>query len=164
MSEQKADFVSQLGFLSMAARMKRLSDHIMHSARQFYKEANIDIEPNWYLVFLLLKEHQCLSITEIGEQLQFSHPSVIAMVRKMRENGYLRCATDPDDSRRQLVKLSSKAYDRLPEFEVMWHAAYESVRALLDNDEGFLLKLDELLDHYKEEDFKTRTQNALANG
>lgn len=164
MSEQKADFVSQLGYLSMAARMKRLSDHIMHSARQFYKEAGIDIEPNWYLVFLLLKEHQCLSITEIGEQLQFSHPSVISMVRKMKNNGYLHCATDQEDSRRQLVKLSPKAYQKLPEFEVMWDAAYQSVRELLDGDEGFLLKLDELLAHYKEQDFKTRTQNALANG
>ena len=112
MNEQKEDFVGQLGFLSMAARMKRLSDHIMHSARQFYKEEGIDIEPNWYLVFLLLKEHECLSITEIAEALQFSHPSVITMVRKMHKNGYLRCTTDPADTRRQLVKLSPKAKER----------------------------------------------------
>ena len=161
MSNEKTDFVSQLGFLSMAARMKRLSDHIMHSARQFYKEEGIDIEPNWYLVFLLLKERECLSITEIGEELQFSHPSVITMVRKMRDNGYLRCAVDPKDTRRQLVRLSKKAHEKLPEFEVRWQAAYESVRRLFEDDDSFLNMLDLLHKHYKEEDFKTRTQNEL---
>jgi len=161
MSEEKEDFVSQLGYLSMAARMKRLSDHILHSARQFYKAEGIDIEPNWYLVFLLLKERQCLSITEIGEELQFSHPSVITMVRKMRDNGYLKCTTDPKDSRRQLVKLSPKAMEKLPEYERIWQAGEKSIRALFKGQTDFLDQLDLLQRLYKEKDFKTRTQNEL---
>ena len=161
MADDKTDFMSQLGYLSMAARMKRLSDHIMHSARQFYRSEGIDIEPNWYLVFLLLKERKCMSITEMGEALHFAHPTVITLVRKMHSNGYLTFHSDPNDSRRQLVRLSEKAVDKLQLFEKMWHAAYESVRELFQGNGQFLAQLDELLAHYEETDFKTRTENAL---
>ena len=161
MSEENQDFVSHLGYLSMAAQMKRLSDHMMHSARQLYKVAGIDIEPNWDLVFLLLKEHRCLSITEISEHLQFSHPSVISLVRKMSDKGYLRCAADPKDSRRQLVKLSAKALGKLPEYEAIWQAGERSIQALFEEGDDFLDQLDRLQALYREQDFKTRTQNEL---
>lgn len=157
------DFVSDLGYLSLAVRLKRLSDQMMHGARQLYKQHGLDIEPNWYLIFKLLQEKDCLSITQIGEELRFSHPSVISIVKKMKDKGFLSCTTDTSDSRRQLVRLSKKAMDQLPRFEAFWQAGERSIMTLFSEDDNFLERLCQLEQQYQQTDFMTRTLNELNN-
>lgn len=159
--ETNQDFVSELGYLSLAVRLKRISDQMMHGARQLYKQHALDIEPNWYLMFKLLQKRGSLSITEIGEELGFSHPSVINIVRKMRDKGFLTCTTDQHDSRRQLIKLSKKALDALPHFEAFWQAGERSIQGLFDEESDFLEQLDHLEQQYQQADFMTRTLKEL---
>lgn len=159
----KTDFVSKLGYLSLAVRLKRISDQMMHGARQLYKQQGLDIEPNWYLIFKLLETKGSLSITEIGEDLGFSHPSVISIVRKMRDKGFLMCTADPDDSRRQLIKLSKKAVEALPRFEAFWQAGERSIEALFSSESDFLEQLQLLEQQYQQADFMTRALNELNN-
>ncbi|GAB5525299.1 MAG: hypothetical protein Roseis2KO_31710 [Roseivirga sp.] len=161
--ETSQDFVSELGYLSLAVRLKRISDQMMHGARQLYKRQGLDIEPNWYLIFKLLENRSCLSITEIGEELGFSHPSVISIVRKMREKGFLTCTADPNDSRRQLIKLSKKAEAALPRFEAFWQAGERSIASLFSPDSDFLVQLAQLEQQYHQSDFMTRTLNELSH-
>ncbi len=161
--ETKHDFVSELGYLSLAVRLKRISDQMMHGARQLYKQQGLDIEPNWYLIFRLLEKRGSLSITEIGEELGFSHPSVISIVKKMRDKGFLTCAADPDDSRRQLIKLSKKAVEALPRFQAFWQAGERSIASLFPGESDFLKQLQLLEQQYQEADFMTRTLNELSN-
>ena len=60
----KEDFVAALGYLTLSVRLKRISDTMVHSGRDMYKSLNLDIEPNWFLVFKLLKKYKSLSVTE----------------------------------------------------------------------------------------------------
>ncbi len=159
--EVSEDFAGSLGYLSLAVRFKRLSDQMMHGARQVYKQHGLEIEPNWYLIFKLLEEKCCLSITEIGESLQFSHPSVISIVRKMRAKGFLNCATDKTDSRRQLVTLSDKALRELPRLQSFWLAGEQSIEKLFPAQSDFLDQLTRLEEQYRAKDFMTRTLNEL---
>ena len=64
---QLGDHLSALGTLALSARMKRLSDMMVREAHVLYRELELGIEPNWYLVFLLLEEHKTLSVTEIRD-------------------------------------------------------------------------------------------------
>lgn len=159
--EAHEDYVSTLGYLSLAVRLKRISDQMMHGARQVYKQYGLEIEPNWYLIFKLLEERCCLSITEIGEALGFSHPSVISIVRKMRDKGFLACTTDKADSRRQLVTLSDKALQKLPELQAFWQAGERSIQSLFPGQSDFLDQLTQLEAQYRQEDFMTRTLKEL---
>lgn len=161
--ETQQDFVSDLGYLSLAVRLKRISDQMMHGARQVYKQYGLDIEPNWYLIFKLLQQKNCLSITQIGDELHISHPSVISIVRKMRDKGFLTCTVDRADTRRQLVKLSKKALDELPRLETFWQAGERSIAGLFEHDDDFLEKLNRLEQQYQQADFMTRTLNELNN-
>lgn len=159
----KYDFVNELGYLGIAVRLKRLSEAMVHSGRQMYKALGKDIEPNWFLIFKLLKKYDKLSVTEMAAKLHFSHPSVITMVSKMEQAGYLISTVDKTDSRKKNFTLSQKAEDNLPEFEQIWEAGIEGVRKLFPEDSNFMDQLESLEILYSQKDFKTRTLNELGN-
>ena len=47
------DFIKTLGYKGiLTADLRRISDRMSHDVRKLYKEIDIDIEPNWYLLFL----------------------------------------------------------------------------------------------------------------
>ena len=160
----KYDFVNELGYLGLAVRLKRLSEAMVHSGRQMYKELGKDIEPNWFLIFKLLKKYQELSVTEIATRMHFSHPSIITMTSKMEAAGYLISKADKTDSRKKNFTLSKKAEENLPEFEKIWEAGIEGVRKLFNEESNFMNELESLEILYSQKDFKERTLNELRNG
>lgn len=157
----KPDFVAELQYLGLSVRLKRISENMVHGGRSLYRHLGLDIEPNWYLLLLLLKEHDQLSITEMAEYLRFSHPSIISMVKKMKSRDYLESFADKSDSRRQLVKLSAKAKAELPKLEKIWKAGELGVRKLFLPDDDFLEKLAALEQQYAQFDFMERTLKEL---
>ncbi|MEP1033616.1 MarR family transcriptional regulator [Ekhidna sp.] len=159
----KYDFVNELGYLGLAVRLKRLSEAMVHSGRQMYKTLGKDIEPNWFLIFKLLKKYEQLSVTEMAAKLHFSHPSIITMVSKMEKAGYLLSTVDKTDSRKKNFTLSEKAKDNLPSFEQIWEAGIEGTKKLFGEDSNFMDQLESLEILYSQQDFKTRTLNELDN-
>ena len=155
------DFVNELGYLGLSVRLKRLSEAMVHSGRQMYKELGLDIEPNWFLIFKLLQKYNRLSVTEIAGKLHFSHPSVITLVGKMEKAGYVVITPDQSDSRKKHVRLSDKAIDNLPRFEEVWKAGTEGVKKLFSDSANFLDQLESLEIQYSQKDFKDRTLNEL---
>ena len=67
--------------------MKRVSDAMLHDGRRMYKELGMDIEPNWFVIFRILKKHGALGVTDIAEKIGLAHPSVITIVNKMMKAG-----------------------------------------------------------------------------
>ena len=157
----KYDFINELGYLALATRLKRISDAMIHSGRQMYRDLGIDIEPNWYLIFKLLKKYERLSVTEMAAKLHFSHPSVITMLNKMEANGYLTNSIDETDSRKKYYQLSDKASKKLPELEVIWEAGTKRVADLFPSDSDFLKQLESIEIQLSKEDFRQRTLNEL---
>lgn len=157
------DFVNELGYLGLAVRLKRLSEAMVHSGRQMYKEMGLDIEPNWFLIFKLLKKYDQLSVTEMATKLHFSHPSIITMVGKMEKAGYLSSSIDKSDTRKKHFFLSAKAEESLPRFEEIWKAGTKGVKKLFPEDCNFLDLLEALEVQYSQKDFKERTLNELGN-
>lgn len=155
------DFVNELGYLGLAVRLKRLSEAMVHSGRQMYKSLGIDIEPNWFLIFKLLKKYDQLSVTEMATKLHFSHPSVITMIAKMEKAGYLASTVDKSDSRKKNFTLSQKAHDNLPAFEKIWEAGIAGVEKLFTDESNFMGELESLEVLYSQKDFKERTLNEL---
>ena len=46
---------------------------------------------------------------EIEDDLQVSHPTVVGLVSRMEQKGFLSCRPDPMDRRNKLVELTDKA-------------------------------------------------------
>lgn len=60
------DFLKEIHYAGLTSRLKRLSDSLLNTTKEFYKSRGTDIEPNWHLIFLLLKEHGALNLTQIS--------------------------------------------------------------------------------------------------
>jgi len=157
------DFVNELGYLALATRLKRISEAMVHSGRQMYKSLEIDVEPNWYLIFKLLKKYKKLSVTQVAAKLHFSHPSVITLLNKMESASYLTTEYDQTDSRRKFYKLTQKAEDKLPMLEKIWDAGTEGVKKLFKADSSFLEELEMLEVRLSQHNFMERTLKELNN-
>ena len=128
------DYLESLELIGVTARIKRISDKLMHDARRVYDHLDLPIEPNWHLVFLLLKEQKQLSVTEISGALKFSHPAIINIIKKMKASGYVTSITDLKDSRKQIVQLTEKAHKELPGLEAEWAKIKIAVGAIFDSE------------------------------
>lgn len=150
------DFIKELGYKALDSRLKRISDRMSHDVRKFYKEQNIDVEPNWYLVFMLLQKNKAMSIIDIAEPLGYSHPSVVAIVKKMAEKNYLHIRKDSIDKRKQMVSLTEKAHNMLPQLEQIWDSCENAILQVLSDDLGILAYLDGIDSQLKNESFHDR--------
>ena len=157
----REDFLIEMGFPGLTGRLKRLNDQFVYQTKQFYKEKGVEIEPNWHMIFSLLKKHENLTITEISEMLQLSHPAIVKLVNKMKKGGYLQSIQDSNDHRKYQISLSQKAKNQLPEMEILWEAGSQAIEELLGEDSKLLKKLEILESNMAELSFKERMENKL---
>lgn len=136
------DFIKELTYKALDSRLKRISDRIAHDIRKLYKELEIDIEPGWYLVFMLLKEKSRMTIAQIAERLSYAHPSVVVIIKKMAAKGYVVSEKDAVDKRKQLISLTSKATDQLPQLEKLWQSCDTTMLEILGQDLGIFAHID----------------------
>lgn len=151
------DFLQQIGFAGLNSRIKRLSDELLYSTRDYYKNAGLDIEPNWHLIFLLLEKHKSLTITEISQELRMSHPACVKIINKMKKQDYIDTKTDENDSRKQLLELSDKAKNKLPELHKHWDAGIKTTEELIENSPNFMQELTEFENLVADKNYMERT-------
>lgn len=155
------DFLIEIQLVGLTSRLKRLTDSILYSTKDFYKAVGVDIEPNWHLIFLLLKKHKELTVTEISERLQMSHPGIVKIIRNMKLKDYIGTKTDTADSRKQLLYLTNKAELALPQLEKCWEACILTMEELLEGNELFLKNLELIEEKIGQKSYKERTLNNL---
>ncbi|MFY0714423.1 MarR family transcriptional regulator [Seonamhaeicola sp. NFXS20] len=150
------DFLIALEYEGITSRLKRLSDTLLYSTKDLYKSEGLDIDPNWNLIFRLLQEHNELTITEMADTLQFSHPAVIKIVKKMKKRGYIHSYADKDDKRKQVLSLTNKAHKHIKTFEAYWAAGTEVVEDLLADSPNLLDELTKIEEKVNQLDYKQR--------
>lgn len=159
---QEEDFLRELGVLAFTTRLKRISDKMLQDGKKLYKKLDYEIEPNWYVIFKILQKYGSLSITEIAQKIQISHPSVITMVEKMNAKGFLESVSDEEDQRKRLLSLSAKAINMLPVFEETWKAGVRGLDYLL-KDTPILEILDKIEDGLNKKGFKERALQEISH-
>jgi len=155
----KRDFIKELGYKALDNRLKRISDRMSHDTRKFFKQIDLDVEPSWHLVFKLLKENKALTMVEIAEQLGYSHPSMVVMLKKMATKGYIVSEKDAHDKRKQNIKLTQKSFNLLPELEQIWNSCENAIYKMLKEDLAILKHLDEIEASLKSIPFNERFYN-----
>lgn len=156
------DFLSSLGALALAARLKRLSERMGAEARVLYAELGLDVEPRWYLVFLLLEQRGRLGIMEIAAALGWAHPSVVTVVRQMEARGFLTSTANPDDGRSTRVGLSPRGRAQLARARPVWDAARVAIEELLgEAGQDALSVVTALEAAHARRGFRQRTRDAL---
>lgn len=87
---------------------KVITDKIKINADTDMRRHNLTLTQSRVLTFLE-KKGGTATQKEIEEFLEVAHPTVVGIVSRMEQNGFVISWTDPDDKRNKLVKLTKRA-------------------------------------------------------
>ncbi|GAB3319677.1 GNAT family N-acetyltransferase [Larkinella ripae] len=151
------DLMAQLGPLAFGSRLRRLSDLISKQASAVYQASGIDFDPKWFTLFYLLSRKSPLSVTEIAEELGFSHPAIIQLARELEQAGLIESAKSGKDSRKRLLSLSGKGRSLLPELEKIWQAINElNTKLISQQRHNLIFAMEEMEETLAEEHYLSR--------
>ncbi|MFA8342877.1 MAG: MarR family winged helix-turn-helix transcriptional regulator [Rhodothermaceae bacterium] len=150
------DFLRELEFLGVTARLKRLSDTLSKHIKDLYKENNLEIEPSWHLIFLYLEKNGVSTMSEIAEALHFSQPAITKMLNRMSNKGYIEVTRDKTDTRKKNIQLSKKAKKEFPEFLRVWNGGQKAVKQILRTNKHFLPALESFENQITAKSFNER--------
>jgi DNA-binding MarR family transcriptional regulator len=131
----------QLGYLALGSRLRRISESFLSEITRAYQQEGIDFDASWFPVFYLLSKNEHLSIKELSEQIEVSHPAASQLVTGLKNKGLIQTTTSKDDGRKQLVTLSAKGKLLLDEILPVWDA----IRATMEEMIGSQISGEQLL-------------------
>ena len=92
-----------IGYLIM-----NINDKLKAKADADLKHSNLTLAQSRVLAFLDRRGGQATQ-KEIEVYLEVSHPTVVGIISRMKQNGYLRCWVDETDKRNKIVALTEQA-------------------------------------------------------
>jgi len=125
-----------LGYLVLGSRLRRLSEAFLSEINRAYQNEGIDFDASWFPVFYLLSKNESLSIKELSEQIEISHPAASQLITGLKNKKLVTSATCADDGRRQLVQLTDSGKQLLTQVLPMWTAVSQAMEELVANEPG----------------------------
>lgn len=92
-----------LGYL-----FKAITDKMIEKADKDMEQYGLTFTQSRVLGFL--RDKECVTQKEIEKYLEVSHPTVVGIVSRMEQNGFVTTWFDPADKRNKMVKLTEKAH------------------------------------------------------
>ncbi len=126
------DFINDLGLLILGSRLRRLSDRIMASGQEVYRNLEIDFEPRWFPVFRLLADNEPMTVGVCARRLGLTHAAVSQTASAMAKRGITTSRKDVTDERRRLLELTDKGRSMLPRLREIWADIESGVRDAVD--------------------------------
>jgi len=121
------NYYQSLGYLVLGSRLKRLSELFLSEINKAYRAEGIVFETTWFPVFQLLSVHKTLTIQELCEQIEVSHPAASQLVTNLKTKGFVATTTSPEDARKQLVALTPEGKKLLKKIIPVWDAIRETM-------------------------------------
>jgi DNA-binding MarR family transcriptional regulator len=123
-----------LGYLVLGSRLRRLSESFLAEINRAYQNEGIDFDASWFPVFYLLSKNDSLSIKELSEQMEVSHPAASQLISNLKSKNLVTSATCTDDGRRQLVQLTESGKELLAKILPIWDAILLAMDDLVINE------------------------------
>jgi DNA-binding MarR family transcriptional regulator len=123
-----------LGYLVLGSRLRRLSEGFLAEINRAYQNEGIDFDASWFPVFYLLSKNNSLSIKELSEQTEVSHPAASQLITNLKNKKLVTSAACADDGRRQLVQLTDSGRGLLAQILPVWDAILLAMDDVLAND------------------------------
>jgi len=155
-----------LGYLVLGSRLRRLSESFLAEINRAYQNEGIDFDASWFPVFYLLSKNGSLSIKELSEQMEVSHPAASQLISNLKSKNLVTSATCPDDGRRQLVQLTESGRELLTNILPVWDAILLAMDELLDSEPEcveLLPSISALENAFKSVNLADRISNKLAH-
>ena len=90
---------------SIGGMIKYISDKVRQKADNNLKDHNVTLSQVRVLNFLWRENGSC-SQKQIEDFLQVSHPTVVGLVSRMEQSGYIQTSVSSDDKRNKIVTVT----------------------------------------------------------
>lgn len=144
------DLVNELAELALATRLKRLSERLSVDVSKIYKESEVDFEAKWFLILCLLEREKVMTITEIADSLQLSHPAIVQLVQELIHKNLIKTTVDKQDGRKRMVSLTAMGKKTLTQIQPVLASIKEENKKWIDQASANILtiltELEEALD------------------
>ncbi|MBS0029906.1 MarR family winged helix-turn-helix transcriptional regulator [Chitinophaga sp. 22321] len=143
--------IDESGILAISTRLQRLSDQLRKEGQLIYKANNIEFEPKWFPVIYTLHLKPVLPVVEIANEIGYSHPSTISLLKELEKQKLIRSKKDKTDERKRLIQLTEKGKELVVQMQPVWKRMVVALTALTDTKNNLMKAIEEV-----EQQLKTR--------
>ncbi|HWW38441.1 MarR family winged helix-turn-helix transcriptional regulator [Pedobacter sp.] len=148
--------IDESGILAIATRLQRLSDQIRKDGFQVYKAHGIDFEPKWFPVIYTLFHKPVLSVVEIANEIGYTHPSTISLLKELEKEKLIRSKKDKIDERKRLLQLTEKGQILVGQMQPVWDVLKMATAEMIDTENNLMRAIEEVEGQLKEKSFFDR--------
>lgn len=137
------NIIDQIGTLALSTRLQRLSEQLRKDGALVYKSFDIDFEPKWFPVIYTLHIKEMLSVVEIANEIGYSHPSTISLLKELEKLKIISSKKDKTDERKRLIVLTSKGKELVEKMQPVWTVMKNTLAEIADNQNNLLKAIEE---------------------
>lgn len=137
------NLIDQAGFLALSTRLQRLSEQLRKEGALVYKSFDIDFEPKWFPVIYTLHHKETLSVVEIANEIGYTHPSTIILLKELEKNKLVASKKDKGDERKRLISLTAKGHQLISQMKPAWDVIFAALSEIADNQNNLLKAINE---------------------
>jgi DNA-binding MarR family transcriptional regulator len=135
--------INESGVLALSTRLQRLSDQLRKDGALVYKEFGIDFEPKWFPVIFTLHHKKTLSVVEIANEIGYTHPSIISLLKELEKQQMIKSKKDKSDERKRLIELAPKGIELVEKMKPVWEIISTILGEISDNENHLLKAINE---------------------
>lgn len=137
------NIIDESGILALSTRLQRLSEQLRKDGAMLYKSFDIEFEPKWFPVIYTLHNKGVLSIVEIANEIGYTHPSTISLLKELEKQKLIRSKKDKEDERKRLIVLTAKGQDLILQMKPVWDIISDVLNEITDNENNLLKAINE---------------------
>lgn len=150
------NIINDVGILALSTRLQRLSEQLRKDGALVYKAFGIDFEPKWFPVIFSLHQKEVLSVVEIANEIGYTHPSTITLLKELEKNGLIKSKKDKIDERKRLIQLTPKGLELVDKMKPVWDLIASILAEISDNKNNLLQAIEEAEDKIANQSFFQR--------
>ncbi|RUT69237.1 MarR family transcriptional regulator [Flavobacterium cupreum] len=137
------NIIDEIGTLALSTRLQRLSEQLRKDGALVYKSFDIDFEPKWFPVIYTLHIKEMLSVVEIANEIGYSHPSTISLLKELEKLKIISSKKDKSDERKRLIVLTPKGKELVEKMQPVWTVMKNTLAEIADNQNNLLKAIEE---------------------
>ncbi|MEO8238498.1 MAG: MarR family winged helix-turn-helix transcriptional regulator [Flavobacterium sp.] len=138
------NIIDEAGILAIATRLQRLSDNIRKDGTAIYKSFSIDFDPKWFPVIYTLYKRKSMNVVELANQIGYSHPSTIVLLKELEKNKLIKSKKDKADERKRILTLSAKGNDLVEKVQPIWELIIQGMTEITNTENNLMKAISEV--------------------
>lgn len=150
--------IDESGILAISTRLQRLAEQLRKDGVLIYKANNIDFEPKWFPVIYTLHFKPVLSVVELANEIGYTHPSTISLLKELEKEKLIRSKKDKADERKRLIQLTAKGQELVDRMLPVWEIIKAAATELTNTQNNIMKAIAEVEEQISRQSFFARAQ------